>query len=914
MNTSEDIIYRYWGKAQPDDKSGQEYHLLPYHCLDVAAVGSVLLSRHQPLLHFFADNSGLKSDTFQAWMTFFLCLHDLGKFSESFQGLQEDILFQLQQKKRKKEYEIRHDSLGFILWRGNIADVFYSFIGQLHDAIQDDQDYWTEFFEVWAQVVTGHHGQPPKCSNWRVSRYFVEEDIAAANEFVQECMSLFLKGVCFVEPWPVSEWLDRIRCLSWWLAGFSVICDWLGSNKEYFAYQSVPCSLKEYWHNIALPSAKKAVESIGILPLSASENKPITSLFDNIKKATPLQKLSETVSLSNGPQLFILEDVTGAGKTEAAFLLLNRMMSSGMAEGAYIALPTMATANAMYARTRKVYQKLYKNSSSPSLVLAHGARHMVDSFRESVFSEARTNEADYSYNEETASTYCNAWLADNNKKALLAHMGVGTIDQALLAILQSRFQSLRLLGLRGKVLIVDEVHASDAYMHRLLQTLLTFHAASGGSAILLSATLPKQMRQELQNAFSSGLRIPNPVVKNPGYPLFTQISMETMLEKTVNTRQELERTLSFTMLHDNDEVFELIVEKANGNNCIAWVRNTVADALEAYNRLIEIMPENRVILFHARFALGDRLAIEKKVLSLFGKSSSAKDRAGKVVIATQVIEQSLDIDFDWMISDLAPIDLLIQRAGRLRRHLRDKKGNPINGKIDERGNPNLYVLSPDPIQEPTSNWFSKYFPKAAKVYPDHGRLWLTAHFLLVHKSIEIPHDMRCTIEAIYGEKAEEIIPENLLEKNLAACADNMVQNAQAIMNAIDFGSGYSMPDHEWWDETVAPTRLGEPTVTLRLAKWENGKLKPWADASMNAWSLSEVRVYQKKVKFETAQINSDLAAATERVKSTWPGLKKTFCIFVPMIKERDWVGEALDENKNPVKIRYSMRFGLEVLQ
>lgn len=913
MSNSEDIFYRYWGKADTSDGDCPGYHLLPYHCLDVAAVGHVLLSRHQSLLQFFTSNSGLDFNTFNSWATYFLSLHDLGKFSESFQGLQEKIFTLLQQKNRKKEYEVRHDSLGFILWRSKIADSFCSFLLDSHEERQVDIDYWMDFSEVWARSFIGHHGQPPKYNNRPISRYFAQDDIEAANQFSLKCMDMFFKNPFFVEPWPIIEWLDRMRCLSWWMAGFAVLCDWLGSNRKYFKFCKDRMLLEEYWSGIALPSAENAVESIDISPIPASRGIPLTVLFENIRVATPLQGLSETIPMANGPQLFILEDVTGAGKTEAAFMLLHRMMASGLAEGAYIALPTMATANAMYSRTRNVYRQLYDATASPSLVLAHGARHLVNGFNESVIPENAAQDSNYTHDEATATGYCNAWLADNRKKAMLAHMGVGTIDQALLAILQSRYQSMRLIGLRGKVLIVDEVHASDAYMHHLLQTLLTFHVASGGSAILLSATLPKKMRQELQDAFSKGLRKIGPTIEDAGYPLLTQITEDGFQEKQIATRQEMERKLFFSLLHDPEQAIDMIVEKANGNSCVAWVRNTVADALDAYEKLINILPEYKVILFHARFTLGDRLEIEDKVLSIFGKNSKAEDRAGKVLVATQVIEQSLDLDFDWIISDLAPIDLLIQRGGRMRRHIRDKKGNPIDGKEDKRGKPHLYVLSPELTQKPGSKWFSNFFPKAVKVYEDHGRLWLTANFLSSRKFIRIPEDMRLAIEEIYGDKSEEKIPEDLLQRSLNANTDDLVQKSQARMNSIDFESGYMMPDHEWWDETVTPTRLGEPTVTLRLAKWENGELRPWVNAMKNSWSLSEVSVRQKKVKFEAKPNNPQLAEAIEKVKQKWPGYKKVFCILVPMVrtKEGHWIGEGLDGEKEPIELRYSARFGLQ---
>ena len=244
----------------------------------------------------------------------------------------------------------------------------------------------------------------------------------------------------------------RLKSVSWQLAGVAVLADWLGSNQDYFNYCDKPKELNVYWHEIALEKAK---EAIGALPKTpeVSAFQSIKNLFDFIQQPTPLQHYAITEPLTEQPQLFILEDVTGAGKTEAALILTQRLMAQGLADGLYIALPTMATANAMYKRLGNVYRKFYQSGSEPSLILAHGARELSQDFQDSVVL-AKQLKADGNYlsgkNEEdqelSATAYCNAWLADSRKKALLADVGVGTLDQTLLAVLPARHQSLSLLG------------------------------------------------------------------------------------------------------------------------------------------------------------------------------------------------------------------------------------------------------------------------------------------------------------------------------------------------------------------------------------------------------------------------------------------------------------------------------------
>src|SRR5690606_39091293 len=166
------------------------------------------------------------------------------------------------------------------------------------------------------------------------------------------------------------------------------------------------------------------------------------------------------------------------------------------------------------------------------------------------------------------------------------------------------------------------------------------------------------------------------------------------------------------------------------------------------------LPADRLILFHARFGLADRLEKEELVLKHFGSDSTTELRQGRLVIATQVVEQSLDVDFDLLISDLAPIDRLIQRAGRLRRHIRDAQGNRLisAGASDQRGNAVMWLFGPEWSDEPTASWFESAFPKASAVYPDHAQLWLTAQALRTGH-FSMPFDARDLIEGVFGDEA-----------------------------------------------------------------------------------------------------------------------------------------------------------------
>ncbi len=526
------------------------------------------------------------------------------------------------------------------------------------------------------------------------------------------------------------------------------------------------------------------------------------TLFPFIETPTPLQKwAAEKAPINGAAQLFIIEDMTGAGKTEAALMLAHRIMAcnnGSHADGIYIALPTMATSNAMYERLaaadahekeqKLFYQRLFAGDQEPTLVLAHGAANINEHFRESIENFLKVEASDdepYSSDkeDETISALCSRWIADTNRKAFLADVGVGTIDQVLLSVLYSKFQSLRLLGLHRKVLIVDEVHANDAYMHQILQRVLEFHAALGGSAILLSATLPQRMKQDLVNAFNTGLQAKNESVEQlhqapfteqqiqsrrqecgvkkqvqrlqetqmqkvtniavtcQAYPLATVFDVNSVQETLLDTRAELVRDVKVELIVPEEDKKEdkkdklkpfstkvkyIISEAVNNGRCVCWIRNTVKDAVEAYEELAKTYSADNLFLFHARFAMCDRQRIENEVLRRFGKQSTSGDRAGCILIATQVVEQSLDLDFDVLITDLAPMDCIIQRAGRLHRHKRDDNGN-LSAEDKRESYRTLYVLAPKILETENTkeDWYSKVFKGGAVVYPNHAELWRT---------------------------------------------------------------------------------------------------------------------------------------------------------------------------------------------
>ena len=909
------IPCQYWGKAQAAGDAAQALHLLSFHCLDVAAVGRTYLKRSESLLTSCRMLLGCSEEAFLSWAAFLLALHDLGKFSEAFQSQRPDLMLTLQQRtpNSAKTYSERHDSLGFWLWEDCLVDD-----GILTKIGIDGTRQARRGMKCWLQAATGHHGMPPKPTG-NPDFFFCKEDKQAASNFVQQVAELLLTPEARKIPAITgADFEDLSKMLSWWFAGVAVLADWLGSNTRYFPYEDQPINLPDYWAR-AQVQAHIALDHSGVLPVAIEKGKTLTDFFSYIQEASPLQQWATTVAIPKAPQIYLLEDVTGAGKTEAALMLAYRLMAQGSAAGFFIGLPTMATANAMYTRVAQVYRQLF--ASDANLTLAHGFKNLVDEFAASVL-PADIPERDLKQIDETATARCTAWLADHSKRALLASAGVGTVDQALLAVLHSKHQSLRLLGLFNKVLIIDEVHACDAYMQGVLEVLLAFHARTDGSVILLSATLPASMKQAFFDAYARGRnQRAAPVLQASAYPLATHWhdGQTGFSEYALASRPNVSRTVQVHYEADQEKVFAHIQAALQQGRCVGWIRNTVADAIAAHERLSKDIPPEKIILFHARFALSDRLDKEAQVLAYFGSSSGQQDRQGRLMIATQVAEQSLDVDFDVLITDLAPIDHVMQRAGRLQRHVRNAKGDRLqdDGATDTRPAPWLWVFAPEWTSQPKADWYCAVFKKGQHVYKNHGQLWLSAK-VLQNGCFTMPADAREMIETVYAGR--QALPDTLIKSDAKAQGQGMSEASIAQQNTLKIAGGYQRGDiGDWWSDAKTPSRLGEQTMEIMLAKWVDGALQPWANG---VWSYSMVKVAARLLASSEVPTDAVQADAYRRLQQTLPS-QGQWCVLLALTLGKDglWRGqgltagnESLGKAQEQLTWLYDANFGLRVAQ
>ena len=828
---SVDSIFDWPGKS--DNKRNE--HPAVLHMLDVAACAERLIKGH-------AAFSGL-SDAQHRALVILVALHDVGKLSESFRAL------------------ILQGETGAPLhWE--LSD--FLLCGILDEAlIELSADEWVRA-ELYA-AIAGHHGRPPTRAGGdrterRKRRRAVGRGEEAARDWVSRLIGLFpdasLEGMT----------VDEAKALSWALSGLTVAADWVGSNTEWFPFEpdlrDVEAALVQ-----SRCRAGRAMKEAGLDPPGPAPGD--SRALVGLSELRPMQEAVLKVKLMEGPQLAVLEDATGTGKTEAALILAHRMIAAGKARGLFFALPTMATSDAMFERMQRVAPELFE--TPPSAVLTHSRARLSRALR-----NLRGAERD-----ETPETDSVAWLTDNRRRSLLATVGVGTVDQALLGILPTRFSTLRLFGLADRVLIVDEAHSYDPYMQRELEALLRMQARLGGSAILMTATLPLAMRRAYVDAFREGLAAGAGSLSATYYPGLHLLGRETS-SHVVEPLHESVRTIRVRRLPKADDTMGVLTEAAACGAACVWVRNAVDDAIEA----VEALRQQGVNadLLHARFALVDRLRHEQALLRRFGKEG--KGREGRVLVATQVVEASLDLDFDVMVSDLAPIGSLIQRAGRLWRHMkkRPEAGRPVPG-------PALHVLSPDPDEVKSDDWLHQVLDRGAWVYRLDYQ-WLTARAVFDAGEITAPDDLRALIEVVHGDNAPPV-PEVISKAHLKADGEAKAWAGVARSNVVDGAAGYLRGTRgAVGNDALFPTRLGEPQVTMVLARRDGNRLIPWAydDDPATAWALSEVSAARRRFEHllpdqETPEIRA--------VKALWPEWRREACQVCVVDEAGGAIGEGL---------------------
>ncbi|MCX5815774.1 MAG: CRISPR-associated helicase Cas3' [Proteobacteria bacterium] len=786
-------IANLWAKTDRDGNG--RWHPLVFHMLDVAASVDAILAREpESTRKRMAAILGLEWEDARAWLLLIVACHDIGKACPGFQYKWPEAPMTGLQLPRSPDTKINHAFVSQIV----LTELLY------------ERGWPYELAGLVADAVGCHHGERANPT----TLYSLEGNRRALGnpEWVDARHGLFksIQEVFHPDRVPSKESLSGPDFML--LSGLTSFADWIGSNEDWFPFGTIAdCGALQGWFNKRRARADKALDTIGWEPRTplSLELKSFEQVFGFAPR--PLQKaVADALADMNNPAILLIEAPMGEGKTEAAFFAHLELQRRFGHRGLYVALPTKATGNAMFKRTLKFlwHQEIDRKLD---LQLLHGATLLNDTFQNLRFSGIHDPETG-------GEIRAGEWFT-NKKRALLSEYGVGTVDQALLPILPVRHNFVRMWGLANRVVVFDEIHAYDAYTGTLLVHLLRWLLALGSSVVLLSATLPPSIRRKLADVVGADF----PEQEKP-YPRLSIFRSGEVAQKHFEADPARRKTLRLLRIPpDLPSMYASLEEHlASGGMGLVLV-NTVQRAQDLY-RLFPVgeplvregqqvgkrlSDGTEVFLFHARFPADQRQKREDQVLGIFGEHGTRTGR--KILIATQVAEQSLDLDFDLIMTDLAPIDLVLQRAGRLWRHARASR--PVS-------EPTLLVAGLSGDEPPSFGkplWWGAVYREDVLL-----RTW---SLLRERQGLTLPDEIDTLVQAVYEEQAK--LPESLwerLEKSLMKGEGEAVlkhgQANQAIIGFPDDASWNQPERFVLYDEDelgvhrtlMARTRLGEESI------------------------------------------------------------------------------------------------------
>ena len=722
---NEETLLKIWGKADRENQA--IYHPLIYHLMDTYHVCVIIWDRmlSSTVKRKMASSLGVTTTEARSMIPFFAACHDIGKATPGFQDRNEVLKRELHSigltTKPSNKY---HGQLTtYILSEENplgSLDIDVPDVIQFSIGVHHGQMFGANEIEQINRIDAG----TDSWTHIRGGIFTLLINLVGSEKFVRIHLDEKYSGSLFVL-----------------LAGLTSVSDWIASSEDFFQFEGGDLNLNEYTQ-VSKSRAKNALDR---LHWDIPEFDTRESTFHDLFPEYAPNKLQEcTIDIAKGliePALVIIEAPMGLGKTEAALFLQNHFLNIIGQSGCYIALPTQATANQMFDRTLK-YLKNQKNPIRNNLHLLHGHAMLSNEYQLLKSRETLT---------DPWSPIADEWFT-YRKRGLLSTFGVGTVDQALLSVLPTKHFFIRLFALAGKTVILDEVHAYDVYMSELLDRMITWLRYLGSSVIILSATLPSNRRNELLQAYS----IKNELMPTCNYPRITSVCQDKILMSPIPLTDDHSKFVNKKVLIQwtrYNAIPSIVLDKLDNGGCLAIICNTVSRAQELYKSLKE---DPRLLgidinLFHARYPFGMRNDKEGRFIKEFGKEGRDLKKSS-VLIATQIIEQSLDLDFDLMISEMAPVDLVLQRTGRLHRHKRERP--------EKLKKPIVMLIEPEENDDSSTDFgASKY------IYSEYI---LLRSFLELKKckSINFSSDIEMLIERVYCGEASNIdeTMENRLEQ------------------------------------------------------------------------------------------------------------------------------------------------------
>ncbi|MDR2670119.1 MAG: CRISPR-associated helicase Cas3' [Oscillospiraceae bacterium] len=715
-----------WAKKSRD--GGMLWLPLPTHLSDTAETAKLLWDRHiaDGVKKRIAASCRCSESAARALFVFVAAVHDLGKATPAFQ--------QKGTYSNNRDLDERiHEKLCFAGY------VFPDIEPPKPPHALMSQVLLEElgFNKHVAVIVGAHHGKPPdtgycnydscRSSYGRGHRCWE----AAQQEIVTRALTL--AGVSSVEDLPKPKPAAQVL-----LTGLVIMADWIASNECYFPL--VPIGVE-----VELDSedrAKNAFDVLGLthpwLPDSPFAHPDLYAERFGFDRTNAMQRAALEIAMDiQTPGIMVIEAPMGNGKTEAALAVTEIFAHKAERGGAFFALPTQATSDGIFSRFLR-WINSFDDGMAHSVELVHGKAQLNEKFQKlPKFGDDSDIGNDLDVSEGREQVGVHAWFS-GRKRAMLADFAVGTIDQVLLAALKMKHLMLRHLGLAGKVVIIDECHAYDAYMSRYLETALRWLGAYGVPVIVLSATLTGAKRASVISAYrGDGVpKLSADIANNRAYPLITYTDGDDVWQREIES-EDVDTVVTVNRL-DFDDIPDKLEALLSDGGAAGVIVNTVKRAQSLAKRLREKFGDDDVLLIHSRLIAAERVKREAVLLKKLGKPADDQDRPRRlIVVGTQVLEQSLDIDFDVLITDVCPMDLLLQRIGRLHRHV---------GRVRPAAvlQPVCYVTGIEPD--------GGFDEGSVKVY---GEYLLSRTRELLPDSVALPRDIPELVEAAYDGGGDE---------------------------------------------------------------------------------------------------------------------------------------------------------------
>lgn len=603
--------------------------------------------------------------------------------------------------------------------------------------------------ESIGSIIGGHHGLPPKrdLTSKQLTTYVSnlwgrDRDTKIQDEWKLVQNNLFRYGLALCGYDDIKDVPEVTLPQAVILEGMLIMADWLASSEKLTNYSDILLfpliSLEEGFDSLNMKTRyQQAIQNWDISDRWMPEK--IASVAEQYRlrfnfTPRPVQKeMSEIISQSSDPGLIIIEAPTGIGKTELALTVAEQLAFKQGKTGLYIGLPTQATTNAMFSRVENWLDSMAKEQAvHPDITLLQGKAKFNKSYTKLPYAENI-------YDDTDGDVVINSWFA--GKKSSLSHFAVGTIDNLLLTALKQKHLFLRHLGFSDKVVIIDELHAYDSYMSSYLEKAIKWLGAYHVPVIALSATLPKEKRNNLLKAYLEGkygstkIKATDNWEYNESYPLLSILDGNKLEQASdFSIANDENKTIKVVRFNGNEEE---IINKAVAEIDDGGIAGIVVNTVKRAQDLARLVPENiEVILLHSAYLAPEREKIEERLQASIGKGANRPEKM--IIIGTQVLEQSLDIDFDVLFTDIAPMDLIIQRIGRLHRHEISRPAHLAN--------PIVYITG--------INSYGDYGKGNEFIYEKY--LLMKTNYFLTDK-INIPSDVSPLVQQVYDPNVDKNI-------------------------------------------------------------------------------------------------------------------------------------------------------------